>query len=155
MCPRCWRWLPDHYGSYDELLTAAIEATVNRSDAPQDLNSWEWGDYNPLQIQNPVLGQTPLLKHWTGTGVQPQSGSLFTVKAVTAKTGPSERITVDLANFDQSTFNLVTGEAGNFLSPFYMDQWQAWYKGSTFPWPLSQRAVEAASAHHLRLEPGK
>ncbi len=149
------RWLPDPYGSYDELLTAAVEAAVSRPDAPQDLNSWKWGESNPLEIQNPVLGQLPLLKHSTGSGVQPQSGSLYTVKAVTGKTGPSERITVDLGNFDQSTFNLVTGEAGNFLSPFYMDQWEAWYKGFTFPWPFSQRAVEAAGRHRLKLEPAK
>ncbi len=149
------RWLPEHYGSYDELLAGAIEAVVSRSDAPQNLNSWKWGDSNPLEIQNQVLGRIPLLRHWTGTGVQPQSGSSFTVKSVTGKTGPSERITVDLANLDQSSLNLVTGEAGNFLSPYYMDQWEAWYKGFTFPWPFSQRAVEAAGRHRLKLEPAK
>jgi penicillin amidase len=149
------RWLPEHYNSYDELLVAAVEATVSRPDAPQDLNSWKWGESNPLEIQNVVLGHLPLVKHWTGSGIQPQSGSLYTVKAVTGKTGPSERITVDLANLDQSTLNLVTGEAGNFLSPFYKDEWEAWYKGITFPWPFSQRAMEAAGAHRLKLEPAK
>jgi len=149
------RWLPDNYNSYDELLAAAVDMAVNGPDAPQDLNSWKWGAQNSVEIQNPVLGKVPLLRHWTGTGVQPQSGSAYTVKAVTGRTGPSERITDDLANLDQSTFNLVTGEAGNFLSPLYMDEWEAWYKGYTFPWPFSEQAVEAARAHQLRLEPGK
>ena len=62
-------------------------------------------------------------------------------------------MTVDLSNFDQSTLNLVTGQTGNFLSPFYMDQWNAWHQGHTFTFPFSHPAVERARAHLLTLEP--
>jgi penicillin G amidase len=143
------RWLPEKYANYNELLTAAVESAVNGPDAPQDLNSWMWGKFNPVTIQNPVLGRIPILSHWTGPGVRPQSGSKFTVKAVTQTHGPSERMTVDLADLDQSTFNLVTGEAGNFLSPYYMDQWNAWYHDLTFPWPFSPPATQKSGQHRL------
>jgi penicillin amidase len=151
------RWLPETYSNYDELLTAAVEAAVDlnpaRSDAPQDLNSWKWGNFHPVEIQHPIYGKIPLLRRWTGPGLQPQSGSEFTVKAVSLDHGPSERITVDLADLDQSTLNLVTGEAGNLFSPNYLDQWKAWYEGFTFAWPFSGPAVEKARAHQLMLEP--
>ena len=147
------RWLPDGYANYDELLAAAVGSAVSSPDAPPDLNSWKWGRVNPVDIQNPVLGGIPLLRHWTGPGLREQSGSAYTVKAVTKSYGPSERMTVDLADWDRSTLNLVTGEAGNFLSPYYMDQWEAWYNDSTFPWPFSPTA--GRSAHRLVLEPGK
>jgi penicillin G amidase len=49
----------------------------------------------------------------------------------------------------------VTGQAGNFLSPYYMDQWKAWYEGTTFTLPFNRAAVQAAKAHSLVLEPGK
>jgi len=49
--------------------------------------------------------------------------------------------------------NLVTGEAGNLFSPYYLDQWKAWYEGFTFAWPFSGPAVEKARAHQLMLEP--
>jgi penicillin amidase len=62
-------------------------------------------------------------------------------------------MTVDLSDLDQSTLNLVTGQAGNFLSPYYMDQWKAWYEGTTFTLPFSQEAVAQARAHQLVLEP--
>jgi penicillin amidase len=62
-------------------------------------------------------------------------------------------MTVDLANLDQSTLNLVTGEAGNLLSPYYLDQWNAWYNGFPFAWPFSGPAVDKARAHELVLEP--
>jgi penicillin amidase len=146
------RWLPDTYPSYDELLTAAVESAVAAPDVPPDLNSWKWGSFNPVEIQHPILGRVPLLRHWTGPGLREQSGSPFTVKAVSRDHGPSERMTVDLADLDHSTLNLVTGEAGNFLSPYYMDEWRAWYENTTFAWPFSPPAVQKASVHQLVLE---
>jgi penicillin amidase len=64
-------------------------------------------------------------------------------------------MTVDLSDLDHSILNLVTGQAGNFLSPYYMDQWKAWYEGSTFPLPFSKEAVGSARAHELTLQPSK
>ena len=149
------RWLPDKYPNYDELLTTAVEAVVNRPEVPKDLASWHWGAFNAVEIQHPVLGKIPLVKYWAGPGVQEQSGSGYTVKAVTRYHGPSERFTANLADLDQSTLNIVTGQAGNFLSPYYMDHWKAWYEGTTFTLPFSPKAVEAAKAHRLALEPTK
>jgi penicillin amidase len=146
------RWLPDAYPNYDELLTAAVESAVAAPNAPADLNSWKWGNFNSVEIQHPILGKIPLLRRWTGPGLRVQSGSPVTVKAVSGTHGPSERMTVDLADLDHSTMNLVTGEAGNFLSPYYMDQWQAWYENSTFAWPFSASAVQKASIHQLVLK---
>jgi penicillin amidase len=147
------RWLPGSYGSYDELLAAAVEAAVSGPESPPNLGSWNWGTFHPVEIQHPILGKIPVLGHWTGPGVQPQSGSGYTVKAVSRSHGPSERMTVDLADLDQSTLNLVTGEAGNFLSPYYLDQWKAWYDGYTFKLPYSPQAVAASGRHQLVMEP--
>jgi penicillin G amidase len=149
------RWLPEKYANYDELLAAAVDAAVNEPQAPKDLSTWRWGAFNAVEIQHPILGKIPLLNHWTGPGTQEQSGSGFTVKAVTRHHGPSERFTANLAELDQSTLNIVTGQGGNFLSPYYMDQWKAWYEGTTFTLPFSEKAVEAAKSHKLVLEPVK
>ncbi|HKS77213.1 MAG TPA: penicillin acylase family protein [Terriglobales bacterium] len=149
------RWLPDGYDSWDDLLAAAVDAAATHNDAPEDLNSWKWGPYNPVEIQHPIFGNVPFLQNWSGPGIKPQSGSGYTVKAVSRGHGPSERMTVDLSNLDQSTLNLVTGEAGNLFSPYYLDQWKAWYEGTTFPWPFSKSAEEKVKAHQLTLQPGK
>jgi penicillin G amidase len=149
------RWLPEKYPNYDELLTAAVEAAVNGPAVPQDLASWQWGSVNAVEIEHPVLGKIPLVRRWAAPGVREQSGSGYTVKAVTRHHGPSERFTANLADLDQSTLNTVTGQGGNFLSPYYMDQWKAWYEGSTFTLPFTSQAVEATGAHRLVLEPGR
>jgi penicillin G amidase len=159
------RWLPPGYLDYGSLLTAAMESTVAQSRlvandpsrdvsiAPADLNQWKWGKNYPVEIDHLVLRQLPLIGRFTAPGVHPMSGSGSTAKQVGRGFGPSERLTVNFANFDESTLNLVTGESGIFLSPYYMDQWAAWYKGSTFAFPFTQAAIEGHRAHEMVLEP--
>jgi penicillin amidase len=146
------RWLPSNYQSYDELLAAAVEHVVNRPGAPRDLAAWKWGSIGAVDINHPLFGSIPFLGRWTGPGRQPQSGNGYTVKAVGHNFGPSERTTVDLSNLDNSTLNIVTGQSGNVFSPYYMDQWNAWYQGRTFTLPFTREAVDAARTHQLRLE---
>jgi len=145
------RWLPPNFPNYDNFLTAALEEALKA--APEDLTLWKWGPLQSVTIQNPVLGRLPILRRWTGPGEVPQSGNEYTVKAAGRTYGPSERFTDDLANLDASTLNLVTGESGNFLSPYYMDQWKAWYRGYTFVLPFSKTAVENSATHRLMLQP--
>ena len=147
------RWLPEKYPNYDELLTAAVDAAVSNVHAPKDLPSWHWGTYNAVTIEHPILRRIPVIKHWSGPGTREQSGSGYTVKAVTRHHGPSERFTANLADLDQSTLNTVTGQGGNLLSPYYEDQWKAWYEGTTFSLPFSAKAVQAATTHSLVLQP--
>ena len=149
------RWLPEKYPNYDDLILAAVEAAVSEAKAPKDLAAWHWGNFNAVDIEHPVLGKIPWVRRWAAPGMKEQSGSGYTVKAVTPLHGPSERFTANLAELDQSTLNTVTGQGGNFLSPYYLDQWKAWYEGSTFTLPFTPRAVEANGAHRLVLEPAK
>jgi len=148
------RWLPPGYSDYGNLLTAALENAVKQSDVPADLDQWKWGKDFRVEIDHSVLSKLPLIGRFTGPGVHPMSGSGQTVKQVGRGFGPSERLTWNFANFDESTLNLVTGESGIFLSPYYMDQWAAWYGGSTFAFPFSQAAVEQHRAHEMTLAPG-
>ena len=149
------RWLPPDFENYEMLLAAAVELAVSGPDAPDDLTQWRWGKFSPVQIENLVLSRLPVVSRWTGPGLNDQSGGSYTVKQVGRAFGPSERFTADLSDFDQSTLNTVTGQAGNFLSPHYMDQWKAWYEGSTFLLPFSPQAVEKSKLHRLVMEPGE
>jgi penicillin G amidase len=146
------RWLPNGYPNYESLLAAAVDTAVNNPDAPKDLTQWRWGAFAPIDIEHPVLNRLPLIGRWTGPGLHDQSGGGLTIKQVGRTFGPSERYTADLADLDQSTLNTVTGQGGNFLSPYYMDQWNAWYEGTTFALPFSPPAVEKAKQHRLVLE---
>jgi len=147
------RWLPPGYSDYGSLLTAALENAVQQTGGASELNQWKWGKYYPLEIDHLVLSRLPVIGRFTGPGSHPLSGSGQTVKQVSRGFGPSERLTLNFANFDESTLNVVTGESGIFLSPYYMDQWAAWYGGSTFAFPFSQAAIEQHRAHEMTLMP--
>jgi penicillin amidase len=147
------RWLPAQYGSYEEALAAAVEKTVGDSHAPGNLAAWRYGDDFPVEIEHPIYGKVPWLKRWAGSERRPQSGSGDTVKQVGRGFGPSERLTVDLANFDSTTLNIVNGQSGNLFSPYFKDQWEAWYTGATFALAYTAERVEHSAAHRLLLEP--
>jgi penicillin amidase len=147
------RWLPPGYPDYQSLLATAVENALKNPGVPADMSQWKWGETYPVEIEHPVLHHLPVIGKWTGPGLHPLSGSSYTVKAVGREFGPSERLTWNFADFDKSTLNLVTGESGIFLSDYYMDQWTAWYGGSTFAFPFSPAAVEQHKTHELMLEP--
>lgn len=145
------RWLPSGYANFSDLLTDAVDWAA--SQGPSDLSSWKYGNQFPVEINHPVLGAIPFLNRFTGPGRQPQSGGTYTVKQVGRRFGPSERMTIDFSNLDNSHFNIVLGESGQFLSPYYMDQWDAWYNNKTYTMAYSEAAVQAARIHELKLEP--
>jgi penicillin amidase len=151
------RWLPKNYATWDDLLATAVAQSLRIANAPSDLSKWRYGQFHPIDIEHPVYGQSPLLQRLiglpTGTGIQPQSGDDVTVKQVGRAFGPSERFTADLADLDHSTLNLVLGESSNPASPWFMDQWPAWYNGTTLPLPFTNSAVDAATTHTLTLTP--
>ncbi len=151
------RWLPAGYADWNELLTAAVEKGLAVGKAPGDLGKWQFGQTNPVDIEHPIYSQSPLVRMVlgmkTGTGVLPQSGDGSTVKQVRKRLGPSERLTVDFGDLDQSTLNVVRGESANPASEWFEDQWNAWYGGTTFAMPFSDAAVKTATRHTLTLVP--
>ena len=52
-------------------------------------------------------------------------------------------MTVDMANLDATTLNIVNGQSGNLFGPYFNDQWNAWYTGTTFALPFTAEAVGA------------
>jgi penicillin amidase len=147
------RWLPDGYVNYDALLTAAVEGAVSDAEAPHALATWRWGRVHRVDIKHPFWSNFPILKRAAGPGPQPLSGDGETVKQVSAHFGPSERLTVDFSDLDNSTLNIVNGQSGNIFDEHYNDQWNAYSQGTTFALPFSAAAVQRAGVHHLKLEP--
>jgi penicillin G amidase len=147
------RWLPSEYPSWNALLAASVEAAVTPPIAPRDLASWKYGDYATVEIDHPIFGKLPWLRRYASTGRLPQSGNGITVKQVGGKFAPSERFTADFADLDHSTLNIVNGQSGNLFSPYFNDQFEAWYRGTTFGLAFKPETVEKTAAHRLHLVP--
>ena len=146
-------WLPPGFKDWDAALTEAVRRGMDKGKAPSDVTRWKYGSWHVIDLEHPLAAFLPILGGVAGTGAQPLSGDGVTVKQVGRAFGPSQRFTMDWSNIDGSTENIVLGESGNPFSPYFRDQWNDYYNGSTFPLPFSSSAVAAQTQHTLRLLP--
>ena len=146
-------WLPPAFKNWDALLTEAVRKGMETGKAPADVSQWSYGSWHVVDIEHPLAGFLPLMGRIAGTGPQPLSGDTTTVKQVGRDFGPSQRFTMDWSNIDGSTENIVLGESGNPYSPYFRDQWNDYYGGTTFALPFTPVAVAAQTRHTLRLLP--
>ena len=146
-------WLPPGYKDWDALLTDAVRKGMKAGNAPGDVSKWAYGKWHVVDIEHPLSSFLPHFGRIAGTGAQPLSGDTTTVKQVGRTFGPSQRFTMDWSNVDGSTENIVLGESGNPYSPYFRDQWNDYYAGTTFALPFSPAAVAAQTRHTLRLLP--
>ena len=151
------RWLPPDDTDFNMTLMKSLEEGVRR--IPSLIHSrshaaWRWADTIPLTFHHPLSSGLPLLGRLLDVGPFPQAGTGTTVKQTTPRVGPSMRMVVDFSDFDQSVQNITLGESGQAFSPYYKDQFEAWYSGQSFLMLFSDAAVEKGAAHRLVLEPG-
>ena len=150
------RWRPPGDADFDATLMASLDEGLKRIGQRakgHDPAAWRWGDTIPLTFHHP-LDALPIAGRFFDVGPFPQRGTANCVKATTPGAGPSMRMVVDFSDFDNSVQNLTLGESGEVSSPYYADQFQAWYTGQSFPMLFSDAAVDRGAVHRLRLEPG-
>jgi penicillin G amidase len=145
-------WLPATYKSWDELIAAAVRKGMVDNHAPLSLKEWTFGNQHVLDVKHPLYGMLPFFK-WTSTGPHQLAGDETTLNHVRGLLGASQRLTVDWSDLDSSTENIVMGESGDPLSAYYLDQFPYWYAGKTFVMPFTEKAVNGATQHTLRLTP--
>ncbi|HEX4757710.1 MAG TPA: penicillin acylase family protein [Terracidiphilus sp.] len=146
-------WLPPGYKNWDALLTAAVRKGMENGKASADISKWNYGSWHVVDLEHPLAAYLPMVGRIAGTGPQPQSGDTLTVKQVGRDFGPSQRFTIDWSNVDGATENIVLGESGDPYSPYFRDQWNDWYGGTTFALPFTSASVAAQTRHTLRLLP--
>jgi len=146
-------WLPKGYADWNALLAEAVRRGIKDGHAPADVARWSYGSWHTIEIEHPLVRFLPFLKRMAGTGAQPIGGDGTTVEQIGADVGPSQRFTMDWSNIDGSTENIVLGESGNPLSPYFRDQWKDWYNGTTFALPFSAAAIDSQKSHTLELLP--
>jgi acyl-homoserine lactone acylase PvdQ len=58
------------------------------------------------------------------------------------------RMNADLADWDRSLLNIVTGQSGQILSSHYRDQWKDYYNARSYP--MQFNSVNAKSTLEFR-----
>ena len=151
----------------DEMLTRALVNARRQLTAAlgSRVDDWSWGKLHVAAPEHPVLGgeSVPgIVRGFVNPDPISVGGGSSIVNATAWNAGsgsfavtasPSMRMVVDLGDLDASTWVTLTGTSGHPASPHYADQFGAWSRGETFPWPFSAAAVQADAAHRLTLTP--
>ena len=132
------------------IIRAAGEAATELNAAPGLHDVQTWGEYNAAIYHHPLSNAKKVLGFLSVPPV-PQPGSGFAIYASKPDHGPSERLVVDLANFDNSSMLLTLGESGQYSDAHYDDQMEDFVNVQYVPMPFSQAAVLAATKHTLVL----
>jgi penicillin amidase len=122
------------FNDYDALLLRALADAVEEGSKAQghDVARWHYGAYLRITINKPVIHQVPLVGKYFDIGPVPMSGATTTVKQTSMTLMPSMRMNADLADWEQSLFNLPIGESGEILSSHYKDQWEDYLAGRSY-----------------------
>ncbi|WP_336644767.1 penicillin acylase family protein [Microbacterium sp. USHLN186] len=139
--------------AYDEL--AALQGG--------DVNGWNWGSLHALSLRHATLGSSGIapIEMLFNRGPYAVGGGSSVVNATGWRLGesyatvtvPSMRMVIDLSDFDDSTWNHLTGASGHAYNAHYTDQTDDWAKGTQKPWAFSAKAVQKAAVDTLTLKP--
>jgi penicillin amidase len=148
-------WLPAHFESYEQLLTACYrEATsklTNKLGAGRD--QWTWGRLAQIRFSHPLEKLGPAGGKFV-TSVFPQrtDGSMPTVNA-----GPrvSMRFIADLSDWDSTRLCLPLGESGVPTSAHRADQLDDWRRVTPRFLPFTDAAISSATRHVLLMTPSR
>lgn len=151
-------------GQEEMLKKSAIDARARLVELQgENETKWNWGSLHALPLVSDTFGSSGIAPiEWLfNRGPVPVGGGSSVVNATgwtmgegfATVTVPSMRMTVDLADFDDSRWNQLTGTSGHAFHPNYIDQVEAWRKVEQTPWAFSHDAVDAATTNTLTLVP--
>ena len=149
--------------SRDDIFAQSLEAARQelRDLAGKDPAKWAWGDLHTLTFHNQVMNNFPLINSAFNRGPYRTSGGSAIVNATSWSTLdtfevphlPSERVIMDLSNWQNSQSIHPTGQSGHAYHPHYVDMADPWrlIQYHTQQWERS--AIEADAEGHLQLVP--
>jgi penicillin amidase len=122
------------FKDWDEAILAAVDASIAELTANgRTLADRTWGEANRAQILHPLASGIPFLGRYLNMPGDPLPGDVYTPRASSPRTGPSERMVVSPGSEEEGILHVPTGQSGHPLSPHYGDQYRAWLTGEPTP----------------------
>lgn len=126
--------LDPKYRSWDEAILDAVDATVALlTENGRTLSDRTWGEANSAEIRHPLAGAIPFFGRFLTMPADPLPGDVYTPRASSPRTGPSERMAVSPGREHEGILHIPTGQSGHPLSPHFGDQYRAWLNGEATP----------------------
>jgi penicillin G amidase len=126
--------LDPKYKSWDHAIVDTVDAVIAQlTEGGKTLADRTWGEANSAEIRHPLAGAIPYFGRYLNMPGDPLPGDVYTPRASTPRTGPSERMAVSPGHENEGILHMPTGQSGHPLSPHYGDQYRAWLMGEPTP----------------------
>ena len=126
--------LDPKYKTWNEAILDAVDEVIAQLTAGgRSLADRTWGEANTAEIRHPLAGAIPFFGRYLNMPGDPLPGDVYTPRASTPRTGPSERMVVSPGHEGDGIMEIPTGQSGHPLSPHYGDQYHAWLIGEPTP----------------------
>jgi penicillin amidase len=126
--------LDPKYKTWDEAILSTVDAVVSQlTENGRSLAERTWGEANSAEIRHPLASAIPFFGKYLNMPGDALPGDVYTPRASTPRTGPSERMVVSPGREDEGILHIPTGQSGHPLSPHFGDQYRAWLNGEPTP----------------------
>jgi penicillin amidase len=140
--------LDPRFPSWAALLLEAADTTIAGLTVDgAALADRTWGQVNRARILHPLASAVPLIHRWLNMPDDPLPGDVYTPRAHSPGTGPSERMVVSPGREEQGILHMPTGQSAHPLSPYFGTMHRAWLNGDVVP------LLPGAATHTLTLTP--
>ncbi len=120
--------------SWDAQILAALDrAIADLTEGGRMLSDRVWGEFNRAVFAHPLASAVPLFGRWLRMPEDALTGDIYTPRAQSPRTGPSERMIVSPGREEDGIAHMPTGQSGHPLSPHFGDQQRAWLTGEPLP----------------------
>jgi penicillin amidase len=125
----------------DNLLEMALQRALDEiaTELGSDMDEWRWGDLHRATFTHRVFTHVPIVRWFADLSIASDGGDHTVNRGTTPPARPGNsfphidgagyRAVYDLANLDNSTFMIATGQSGNVLSRHYDDLLRRWRDG--------------------------
>jgi penicillin amidase len=147
----------------DDIFERSFEAALDelRKISGKDPSKWAWGDLHTLIFTNQVMDSFPLINKAFNRGPYRTAGGSAVINATNWSTQegfevpslPSERVIMDLSNWQDSQSIHPTGQSGHAYHPHYVDMADPWRLIEYHPQHWERGAIQADAEGHLKLLP--
>jgi penicillin amidase len=126
--------LDPQYASWDEAILSSVDAVIAQlTEGGKSLADRTWGEANSAEIRHPLASAVPFFGKYLSMPGDALPGDVYTPRASTPRTGPSERMAVSPGRESEGILHIPTGQSGHPLSPHFGDQYRAWLIGEPTP----------------------
>lgn len=126
--------LDPQFKTWDDLILSTIDrAIADLQQIGPSLADRAWGEFNRGLLRHPLASGIPFFGRYLNMPAEPLPGDVYTPRAHSPRTGPSERMVVSPGYEQDGILHVPTGQSGHPLSPHYGDQYRAWLNGEPTP----------------------